>query len=232
MVTKHSVKQFMKLENDKWKTTFNVPQAQICCGRLGLFFEFTIDVNPSSLILMKTESKHLIEDMRNLWENKTLSDVTFKCKEKSIEAHTVIITARSPVMAAMFQHDFKENKEKVVEVTDIKPNVFEQLLLYIYTGDAELEKVDVAELLVAADKYEIESLKEECSFRLSQEISVENASRLLVFSHLHNSPKLHESILDFMSKNAKTVCSSMDWMVLMKNYPDLCFKATQFILGL
>jgi speckle-type POZ protein len=92
--------------------------------------------------------------------------------------------------------------------------------------------VDVAELFVAADNYAVETLKEECALILSRKLKVENAAQYLVLAHLHNSPKLHEASLHFISKNAKAVCSHKDWMEITKNYPELSFQATQFILGL
>ncbi|EFX77438.1 hypothetical protein DAPPUDRAFT_54255 [Daphnia pulex] len=133
----------------------------------------------------------------------------------------------------MFQHNFKENQEKMVEIKDINLEVFEALLCYIYTGNIYSRRnVDGAELFVAADKYAVETLKEECALFLSRKLTVENAAQYLVLAHLHNSPKLHEKSLDFISKNAKAICSRKDWMEITKNYPELSFQAVQIIIGL
>ncbi|EFX77564.1 hypothetical protein DAPPUDRAFT_321331 [Daphnia pulex] len=130
----------------------------------------------------------------------------------------------------MFQNDFKEKMERTVEIKDIQPNVFDHLLRYIYTGDADLDNVDVGGLLAASEKYGMDSLKEECAVRLSQDLNVENAVRNLVLAHFHNSPTLHQSTLDFMSKKAKLICSRADWLELIKNYPDLSFVAMQMMV--
>lgn len=165
--------------------------------------------------------------LSNLWEEKNLSDVTFKFANKTIEAHTLILASSSPVLAAMFQHGFQENRERVVEIQDIAPNVFESLLRYIYTGGVDFKCVDAAELMVAADKYGIVSLKEDSAQFLSQNITLGNASCYLVLSHLHTLPTLLQSTLDFMSRNAQAICSSNDWMDVIKNYPELSFTAMQ-----
>jgi hypothetical protein len=146
----------------------------------------------------------------------------------------LILASGSPILAAMFENDFKEKQERVAHITDIKANIFENLLQYIYTGDASLETEveDAAELLIAADKYAVETLKEECAVYLSKDLKVENAARYLVLAHLHNSTVLHEATLQFMSENAKAVCSRKDWMDIIKNYPELCFQATQLMVGL
>jgi speckle-type POZ protein len=248
--TKDRVQKKMIFNQSKWTATWDVvPQNSGCqqcttgirgircnyCGReIPISFDILIDLTPDSVISMKKGTQHVLDHLLNLWHTKTLSDVTFNCKRNtSIKAHTLILASGSPVLAAMFQHNFRENQEKVVIIKDTNPNVLEELLCYIYTGKFNSERnVDVAELLVAADKYAVETLKEECALFLSRKLTVENAAQYLVLAHLHNSSKLHEASLDFISKNAKAICSRKDWMEIIKNYPELCFQATQLILGL
>ena len=240
-----SVKHNMTLNESTWKASWNwnFPtlyngrgNCQYCGGgQKAITFEILIFLKPDTMISMKKGSKHVLEHLEKLWENKTISDVTFKCGDKLIKAHTLILASGSPVLAAMFQNDFKENQKRMVLIKDIEAKVFENFLRYIYVGECDLlEKGgnEVANLLVAADKYAVDSLKEECAIYLSQTLTVENASKYLVLAHLHNVHKLHESALDFMSKNAKAVCSRKDWMDVIKSYPELCFQATQLMVGL
>jgi hypothetical protein len=186
------------------------------------------------LCSLKKGSQHVLDHLLNLWKTKTLADVEFQCDGKSIKAHTLILASGSPVLAAMFENDFKEKHEKTVDIVDIKANIFENLLQYIYTGEVALETEveDVTELLVAAEKYAVETLKDECAIYLTKDLKVENAARYLVFAHLQNSSMLHEATLQFMSQNAKAVCSRKDWMDIIKTYPELCFQATQLMVGL
>lgn len=213
----------------KWSTTF-LPSASKCCGQEGLNFEILIDLTDCSAFASTKQSKYVLEHLSNLWTNKTLADVTFKCKERTIKAHTLIVASGSPVMAAMFQNNFKENRERVVEINEIAANVFEDLLRYIYTGETDFRNMEVDKLLVAADMYGIDSLKEECASHLSKNLTIENVLGILVLAHLHNSQGLYEAALNFMSKNAKAVCSRKDWMVVIKKYPELSFAAMQLMV--
>ncbi len=231
-----------------WKTSWSLNPPSVCqrCnGGLGrgnqamaVSFEILIDVN-SDAKSVKKGTKNVLEHLQKLWENKTLSDVTFKCGEQLIKAHTLILASGSPVLAAMFQNDFKESQKRMVVIKEIQANVLENLFRYIYVGECALllengdeDGNEVAGLLVAADKYAVDSLKEECESHLSKILSVENVAKFLVLAHLHNSPKLHETALNFMAKNGKAVCSRKDWMEIIKNYPELCFQATQLMVGL
>ncbi|XP_046450192.1 speckle-type POZ protein B-like [Daphnia pulex] len=243
--TKDRVQQKMTYAQSKWRAKWNVflnygfqqSTTQNRCNSCGressMGFDILIDLTPDFVISPKKGSKHVLDHLLNLWNTKTLSDVTFSCKNYNIKAHTLILASGSPVLAAMFQHNFRENQEKVVEIKDIDPEIFEELLCYIYTGNFNSGRnVNVAELLVAADKYAVETLKEECALILSRKLKVENAAHYLVLAHLYNSPKLREASLDFISKNAKAICSRKDWMEITKNYPELSFQATQLIIGL
>lgn len=221
----------------KWEASWEKCNPIICnqCGEAGLLpaivFEILIELkftsSHSDVACFKKGQENILNHLGSLWKNKTLSDITFKCEDASIRAHTLIIASGSPVLAAMFQNDYGEKEERVVEIKDIKPSVLEQLLRYFYTGDINFKQVNVDELLTAADKYVIDSLKEECAQNLAQSINLENAVHYLVLAHLHSSPNLMTKVINFMTSNAKAVSIRQDWLDIIKNYPELCFTVVQ-----
>jgi speckle-type POZ protein len=81
--------------------------------------------------------RKLCEDLASLLDDKN-ADFVFKVENEEIFAHKAILTARSPVFAAMFQHDMRENKTNEAEVTDVTPAAFKALLQFIYTGHCEV----------------------------------------------------------------------------------------------
>lgn len=63
-----------------------------------------------------------------------------------------VSAARSPVFAAMFEHEMEERKHNRVAITDVDHEVLREMLRFIYTGKAtNLEKM-ADDLLAAADK--------------------------------------------------------------------------------
>ena len=195
---------------------------------------FEILINLHSCSSLREGERNVLNHLSWLLEDQTLSDVTFQVQGETIKAHTIIISAGSPVLSAMFTQDFIERKTKVVTIQDTKPQVFKQLLHYLYTGKApDLEKEDVShDLLITADKYGVDLLKEECAEVLIKRLDVNNAIQTLILAHLHSAPKLLQSTLSYMSHNGKAICSrSHEWIPLMINYPDLCYLATKHIVG-
>ena len=55
--------------------------------------------------------------MERLLETSTLTDVTIKCENKILECHKAILSARSSVFRAMFQHDMRESKNNEIIIS-------------------------------------------------------------------------------------------------------------------
>jgi speckle-type POZ protein len=174
----------------------------------------------------------MIKDFADLFLNQTNCDVHFRLQGVVMGAHVVILTARSSVFAAMFQCDMEESKTKKVVIEDIEPEVFRQLLHYLYTGTCPfLEMKSITrDLYVAADKYDIETLKKECVDILLAQLEMKNSIAMLVWSHLHSIPTLFDASLKCIAINGPTICFMPDWKDLTHDYPDLCLMATQHMM--
>ena len=95
----------------------------------------------------------MFDDFKNLLESGIHSDIILVVKGKEFPVHKAILSARSPVFAAMFEHeDTKEANEGKVEITDILDDVFQELLNYTYTSRIPIKEQLTPELLSAADK--------------------------------------------------------------------------------
>ncbi|XP_057368104.1 protein roadkill-like [Daphnia carinata] len=172
----------------------------------------------------------------NLYVNQLNCDVTFHFgtaeKDGQIGGHVTILSARSSVFAAMFQSGMQEASTRKVCIKDIKPDIFKQLLHYIYSGrtSPELSEEIAQPLFVAADMYDIGDLKDECIQFLLSCISLENAVNLMAWAHVRSIDSLKEATLTFVGSNGKEICKQDDWERLTKNYPDLCVMATRLML--
>ncbi|GBN91299.1 Speckle-type POZ protein-like A [Araneus ventricosus] len=107
-------------------------------------------------------------------------DVNLKCGSASIPAHKTVLGARSPVFAAMFANPMRESEKNQVDINDISEPVLRAIVYYMYTAVVEKMTISSApELLVAADKYQLLSLKLMCCDFLKENVSDENVSMLL-----------------------------------------------------
>jgi speckle-type POZ protein len=172
----------------------------------------------------------IISQYSNLLESQTMADVKFIIKDKEMAAHAAILASASPVMAAMFEpKKFREGQSRTVEITDIEPEVFQQLLRYAYTGNAPLMREDsIAEqLLIAANKYQMDKMKAECERTLIGKITLDNAIIFLVTAHLHLAPNLKEACIQCLVKHRIEVWNHIEWHCLNQSYNRLFIEACQ-----
>lgn len=174
--------------------------------------------------------KNTLKHLTDLYVEQRYCDVRFSFKgDQRIGGHRNILAARSPVFAAMFQHNMKEAITGQVNIEDSEPDIFKQLLHYIYSGRISTPLTDaIAQpLFLVADKYNIKDLKKECTTFLLTCVRMDNVVGLLVWANLHSVDALKEVTLTFVAHNAKDICRLKDWEELTKNYPDLCILATR-----
>ena len=106
----------------------------------------------SSTSQFKIPDCRLSDDLGSLFESGKFSDVILSCNGAEFNAHKSILAARSPVFAAMFEHEMEEKKQNRVEIIDMDKDVLSEMLKFIYTGKStNLEKM-ADDLLAAADK--------------------------------------------------------------------------------
>ena len=134
----------------------------------------------------------------------------------------------------MLEEDkFKEGRTKTVKDDDIDPVVFKEMLRYLYTGRApNLDEDEMTEpLFLAADKYQIDALKDCCEQSLIGKLKLETVVSNLVLAHLYTAPQLLEASLKFLVSRKTEVWIRPEWKELMKTYPDLFFLASHRMVG-
>ena len=166
-------------------------------------------------------AEKLVENLEELLKNKTFSDVTIDVNGRQFQVHKNILAARSPVFAAMFGHETAENLSGIVNVSDVEPEVFEELLHFIYTGRVSTERWQemAARLLIAADKYLLRNLVLECENFLIEEMSGENCTELLSLAENYSLKNMKQSALDFIRRWPAEVVATNSWKKAKRDNP-------------
>ena len=99
-----------------------------------------------------------------LWDAviyKKMTDVEFLVRETTIGAHRSLLSARSPVFAAMFASGMKEAVSGQIQIRDIDPTTFQHFLKFLYTGMVEPSSLN-RNLFTVAERYRVDTLMELC----------------------------------------------------------------------
>ena len=152
---------------------------------------------------------------RALLESGDLADIELKCGGGSVSAHKLILSARSPVFAAMFGRGMAEAEASEVTLEGIEPAVLRSLVHFLYAEELDEGAMDdAAGLLAAADQYEVPRLVALCEEQLCEGIDDESAAARLVLAERHHAAQLKEACLDYIAEHHEAVMTSEGWQQL------------------
>lgn len=171
----------------------------------------------------------MARDMENFFREGRLSDFTIVAGGREMRAHRAILSARSPVFAAMLEHHTEEFKNSQVNFPDIEYEVMHELLTYIYSGRSPNLSNMALDLLAAADRFQLTGLKEMADQVLRSGLTVESACRYLVFADMHNAQDLKVDALRFIAQNSASIISTDGWAELVKQDPALVTEVVSAI---
>jgi speckle-type POZ protein len=179
-------------------------------------------------------SSGLSTHLDGLFNSMQFSDVILNIRGREFPAHKNILSARSKYFAAMFKHPMKEQSTNQIKIEDIEPEVFQELLHFIYTGrisKATMEKM-AANLFIAADKYLLDELKMKCENYLVLHMSPDNCVVLLLHGDLTNPAEPLKEAAKYLRRFPNEVTSSERWKKMKQEDPAVFCEIQQFVLCL
>ena len=99
--------------------------------------------------------------------------------------------------------------------------VVAEMLQYIHTGASPNLKEMSQELLVAADRYQLEQLKTSCQEILISSLDAKNCISFLILSDKYNAIRLKQAAIEFATENLSEISSSCDWKKELADFPSL-----------
>ncbi|CAL4906010.1 unnamed protein product [Urochloa decumbens] len=174
-----------------------------------------------------------------LWKQKHGTDVTVDVaggEAVSFDAHGCVLAARSPVFKGLLAVAASNSKTKSaagaghrrVEIQGIDPWVLEAVLHYMYTDalpEAVTEQDDLAAVLAAACRFEIERLRLMCEEMLCRRIDTGTVADILVLAERHGCRGLRAACFEFMAAaspgNLKAVVATEGYERLRAECPSL-----------
>lgn len=185
-----------------------------------------IDVSKES-----RRENHFVAQFTDLFKNQLNCDTYFIFPGgKRIGAHQSILMARSPVFASFYKPSSKNGAGKTdIRIDDIDVSVFSILLEFAYSGKLTEPLTDdfAKSLFAAADKYEMDDLKDECIDFLASHITEDKALNLMVWSELVADKRMQEAVTKFCCVQRRNICRLQQWENFVVNYPKLCAMLTR-----
>lgn len=159
----------------------------------------------------------LSKNYKDLFISENCWDTILQVENKEFKAHRAILSARSTVFAAMFQHDTSEKQTGIVNIPDCDPDSFKTFLEYVYCGRLENISFDCALPLYAiSDKYNVQELKSFCIKYLMHNITTENVCEIVILADAYDEASLFSAVQRYFNENFKKIVTTSDWENLLK----------------
>ncbi|KAJ3700984.1 hypothetical protein LUZ61_004689 [Rhynchospora tenuis] len=141
-------------------------------------------------------------------------DVSFNVSGVTFDAHRCMLAAKSPVFRERFFGPVltptKGKRIQSIEIKDMEPSIFKSILHFIYSDSVpELDKIKdnrdesillAQHLLVAANKYGLERLKQLCEAKLYEFADATNVATILTLALQHNCSELKAACIEFIKQ--------------------------------
>ncbi|XP_064480369.1 ankyrin repeat and BTB/POZ domain-containing protein 2-like [Ornithodoros turicata] len=133
-----------------------------------------------------------------------MSDIQFRVESRAFYAHKIILVNASPRFKSMLSTKTADGNPPVVQINDIRYDIFQLVMQYLYKGgceDFDLDQNDVLELMTAANFFQLDGLVRFCESRCSQYVDLDNIVSMYIHAKVYNAVQLLEYCQGFLLQN-------------------------------
>ncbi|KAF3339328.1 BTB/POZ domain-containing protein [Carex littledalei] len=136
-------------------------------------------------------------------------------------AHRAVLVSRSPVFKAMLENEMEESRSGVIRIPDASAKVLRSFIDYLYTAETPLDEDIAPDLLILAEKYQVNHLKVFCETYMTSRVNHENAIACYAFAHQHNAKQLMEAAFSLIIENMASLRDREEYKELVERDPRL-----------
>ncbi|XP_033734838.1 kelch-like protein 20 [Pecten maximus] len=146
-------------------------------------------------------SSQFLKEMKSLYDDGLLTDVTLSVDGHKLPTHRVVLAAASPYFKAMFTLDLNESRKDEVELFEIDFESVNQVVSYAYTGSLDICQQNVQNLLAAASMFQIIPVQKACARFLETQLDNSNCVGIYCFAQAHSCLSLQVKAREHIEKN-------------------------------
>ncbi|CAK8683092.1 unnamed protein product [Clavelina lepadiformis] len=171
------------------------------------------EISTNKIVYERQEAKSLLEYANRKRSNGKFNDVTINVEDESISANKMVLSCFSDYFENMFDIEMNENQ---VEIRGVAATAMKLIIEFIYTGNIEISKANVCDLLSASNMMQINDVKEFCFEFLEDSISIETCLTISYLADLYGSDHLEDQVKTFIEENINDVITTENFNNLSK----------------
>ncbi|GBN08810.1 Speckle-type POZ protein [Araneus ventricosus] len=172
----------------------------------------------------------LRNDIHRLYVQQKFCDLALKTQNTNILVHKAVVCSRSPVISDMVENDSAVKRTGTLDLSDIDSKTLNRMITFMYSDNFEYMTPKSAEhLYLAAEKYQIYTLKELCSTVIVANLSVENVCDILAFAEQHKDATMKMASQEFICENSAEIFVSGKWQRFMIEWIELAGEIMHYV---
>ena len=158
---------------------------------------------------------------KNLYEKMERSDFNLIFKGVEVPCHKHVLSAASPVFAAMVENEHIEAIENKANI-EVSPEVGQDFIRFLYTGELEegIVKEEATVFLELGEKYDVQGLKDLAEDQMVKLLDKKNMVEFLSVGDMFNAGRIFEAALRMTKSN-------ITWLRSQVFHPSLDLNVTQ-----
>jgi len=138
-----------------------------------------------------------------------LCDIEIECEGRTFKAHRVLLASESEYMAALVTGPFSEAGAAKVELKEMRADVFEHALGFMYNATRWIASTDLLQpLLEAACRLQVSSLKDAAEGAMVEKLTPDNSANALNIADHFSLPRLAAAAKSVMLRDMAAVIRS------------------------
>lgn len=149
--------------------------------------------------MSQPEDSKLVLNYEKMLDNSEWCDLSCVCSDGvKIFVNLSMIAIQCPALATMFTAKVEQSQTFEIAIESIDSGTMHELLRFIYCGKVNNIKDVALGLLLVANKYGIEDLKDICSSSLMENLTEDNVIEALQLSDACNHSNLRNNCINFI----------------------------------
>ena len=174
----------------------------------------------------------VLDGIYEFQKSKTFCDITITVEGTIFQAHKVVLAASSRYFEAMLKSEFKESITSEANISG-KPESFQILLDFAYSGKLTLTMSSVIDVLEMAHYLQFDMVIQQCEsyleeeLELNQGLSIGTALRILSIADVYDMKFLKTVCKKFLARNftaSNTFLSLMTAQLMEEILDQICLK--------
>ncbi|XP_055532018.1 kelch-like protein 40b isoform X1 [Wyeomyia smithii] len=163
-----------------------------------------------------------------LVNNEFMSDVVFLVgtkRKQRIYAHKLFLIAASEYFFAMFNGNFRESGENEIVIEDVEPEIFLEIMKFIYCGKIELTFSNIHEIYIHSSKYMLMELLAMASSFLERSIDSDNVLKIFTQNRFYGFQFVDEECLQIICNNPLYYFNHEEFAIIDRESLSLIFRS-------